>query len=292
MHRLRRTCVGLFVVLALLAVPLLGQRASRAEDEEAERSSILSLIGARPGELIADVGCGKGTWTFPLARAVGAHGGIFAVDIDLEKIEVVRARMKAEGVENVHVVHSLPDDPMLPKDTLDAVFLNDVIDYVGRSALAGFLAGIRIALKPAGRLVIRDPNGNPDRIIAECYRAGFTLVEAKVPLGNVTTRTFSNHWYALKLRRAEEMQPAILPRLGKPPRYRTRLHLAEELFRLDLITREELRTIWERIENQQGAFDPRVDEHLDLIRAAEALDVIGTEEADAMRADIESRRNK
>lgn len=273
----------LLFLLALGAAAFLPPPASRAEDEDSERRSILSLIAASSGEIIADVGCGKGTWTFPLARAVGEHGRIYAVDIDLEKVEVVRARMEQEDVSNIEVVHSLPDDPMLPSDALDAVFLNDVIDYVGRSALAGFLAGIRFALKPAGRLVIRDPNGNPDRIIAECYRAGFTLVEAKVPLANATTRTFSNSWYALKLRRAEEMQPAILPRLGKPPRYRTRLHLAEELFRLGLIGREELRATWERIENTEGEFDPRIHEPLDLIRAAEAIHVVDPEKAQALR---------
>jgi ubiquinone/menaquinone biosynthesis C-methylase UbiE len=280
---------ALWAAIALLALATVLAPPTGAEDEDAERRSILSLIGPGSGELIADVGCGKGTWTFPLARAVGPHGRIFAVDIDVEKVGIVRARVAREGVENIEVIHSVPDDPMLPKDRLDAVFLNDVIDYVDRSALAGFLAGIRSALKPAGRLVVRDPNGNPDRIIAECYRAGFTLVEAKVPLANATTRTFSNEWYALKFRRAESMQPAILPRLGRPPRFRTRLHLAEELFRLGLITREELRGLWERIENAPGDFDPEVDEHLDLIRAAEAIGVIASERADVLREKVRSR---
>jgi ubiquinone/menaquinone biosynthesis C-methylase UbiE len=270
---------------ALLVIPLLlGPPPAAGEGEEdLERGGILALIGPRPGEVIADVGCGKGTWTFPLARAVGPHGRIYAVDIDLDKVEVVRARKERERVRNVETVHSLPDDPMLPQDSLDAVFLNDVIDYVERSALAGFLAGIRSALKPAGRLVIRDPNGNPDRVIAECYRAGFTLVEAKIPLLTATTRTFSSTWYALKLRRAEEMQPAILPRLGKPQRYRTRLHLAEELFRAGLLSREELRATWEAIQNAPGEFDPQVDEALDLLAAAQATRVLSPEKADALR---------
>ncbi len=283
----RLLIAGLAALLLLSAAP---PSVTQAEDENAEQRSILSLIGARAGEVIADVGCGKGTWTFPLARAVGPHGRIYAVDIDREKIDDVRKRKDRDDVKNITVIHSIPDDPMLPSGQLDAVFLNDVIDYVGRSALAGFLAGIRSALKPAGRLVIRDPNGNPDRVIAECYRAGFTLVEAKVPLSSVPTRTFSNTWYALKLRRAEEMQPAILPRLGKPTRFRTRLHLAEELFRLGLISREELRNTWERIENAPGSFDPKVDEALDLIRAAEAIGVVPAKRAEALRTEARKRK--
>jgi ubiquinone/menaquinone biosynthesis C-methylase UbiE len=285
MARHRHAFATVTGVLALAALLLLAAPVTVAKDPEKDKESesILKLIRPRPGEILADVGCGKGTWTFPLARAVGTHGRIYAVDIDRTKVDTVRKRVAAEQVTNVTVVHSLPDDPMLPKDSLDAVFLNDVIDYVERSALAGFLDGIRIALKTNGRLILRDPKGNPSRVIAECYRAGFNLVEAKIPLGDVPQSSFSSSWYALKLRRAEEMQPAILPRLGEPRHYRTRLHLAEELFRAGLLSREELRTTWESIVNAPGEFDPATGESLDLLRAAEAADVLSKERAAALR---------
>jgi len=284
-RRLIALLAGLGLLLGLAVLP------SAAEDEpdpekDPDRESIFALIDPHAGDMIADVGCGKGTWTFPLARAVGAHGRVYAVDIDPKKIDAVRTRKASEGVENVEVIHSLPDDPMLPRGALDAVFLNDVIDYVERSALAGFLAGIRSALKPSGRLIVRDPNGAPGRVVAECYRAGFTLIEAKVPLENVPRRSYTSGWYALKLLRADHMQHAILPRLGKPGRFRTRLHLAEELFRQGVISRQELRATWETIQNAPGDFDPEVDERLDLIRAAEALGVVDAERAEALRARV------
>jgi SAM-dependent methyltransferase len=289
---------GPAVLLLLLAGALLlplGRSAAGDDPGDAkdpDRESIFGLIAPHAGEIIADVGCGKGTWTFPLARAVGAHGRVYAVDIDRKKIDEVRARKKRDGVTNVEVIHSLPDDPMLPKDSLDAVFLNDVIDYVERSALAGFLAGIRSALKPLGRLVIRDPNGGPGRVVAECYRAGFTLIEAKVPLDTVPRRSFTSGWYALKLLRADHIQPAILPRLGKPSRYRTRLHLAEELFRQGVLSREELRATWETIQNLPGDFDPDVDDKLDLLRAAEAIGVVSAERAEVLRARVTKKKKR
>lgn len=287
MLRKRRLYLPAAAAAVLTVALLAGAPPTTAGDEkkgdEKEREGILALIAPRAGEIIADVGCGKGTWTFPLARAVGPHGRIYAVDIDRKKTDAVRVERERQGVQNVEVVHSLPDDPMLPKGSLDAVFLNDVIDYVERAALAGFLDGIREALKPAGRLIVRDPNGNPDRVISECYRAGFRLIEAKVPLGDVPSRTFSSGWYALNLRRADDKQPAILPRLGKPRRYRMRLHLAEELFRAGLLTREELRSTWESIQNAPGDFDPTVDEALDLIKAAEAAQVLPAKKAAALR---------
>lgn len=282
------------LLCAFAAFVLLPLPTGSAEDEpdgpkDPDRASIFELIAPRAGEVIADVGCGKGTWTFPLARAVGTHGRVFAVDIDRKKTADVRRRMKSEGVANVEVIHSLPDDPMLPTDACDAVFVNDVIDHVDRSALAGFLAGIRSALKPSGRLIIRDPNGAPGRVVAECYRHGFTLLEAKVPLEDTPRRSFTSGWYALKLQRADRMQPALLPRKGRPSRRLTRLHLAEELFRLGVLTREELRRTWERIENDPGEFDPRKDERLDLITAAQAIGAVSAETAETLRARVEKK---
>ena len=84
--------------------------------------------------------------------------------------------------------------------------------------MAGFLAGVRDALKADGRLVIRDPSGGPGRVIAELHRAGFALVEARIPLDHAPSRPFASDWYALKLRKSE-VQPSIFPRLGPVPRH-------------------------------------------------------------------------
>lgn len=281
--RLGRTAVLLLPLLAGGAA-LLGARAPSAADERSpETEDVLALIGARAGERIADVGCGRGTWTFTLAQAVGERGTVYAVDIDAKVLEVVRARQEREQAANVRIVQSTADDPRLPADALDVVFLNDVIDYVERPALPGFLSGIRAALKPDGRLVIRDPNGGPDRVIAACHRAGFGLVEAIVPLRNAPARTFAGGWYALKLRRAEP-QPAVLPRLGEPARHGTRVLLAEELFRLGVLSRDELRGVWDRLRTHGPGEAGTASEADDLLRAAEALEVFPPELAATLRA--------
>ena len=61
------TGLALLAVFALLAAPPVTVAEDPEKDKESE--SILNLIRPRAGERIADVGCGKGTWTFPLARA-------------------------------------------------------------------------------------------------------------------------------------------------------------------------------------------------------------------------------
>jgi SAM-dependent methyltransferase len=210
-----------------------------AEEDDTPEASVLDLIAAKAGETVADVGCGTGTWTIPLARAVGSGGKVYAVDID-----------------------------------------PDVIDHVDREVLAGFLDGIRRSLKPDGRMVIRDPNPGPDRVICECYRAGFALVEARVPLEGPSI-AFASGWYALKFRRSEVQSP-VLPRDGRPARWRVRLHLAEELFRAGLLSRDRLRAKWESVRDRPGPYDPKADETRDLVAAAHAVGVLADDEARAL----------
>ena len=102
-------------------------------------------------------------------------------------------------------------------------------------------------------------------------------------------RSFTSGWYALKLQRADRMPPALLPRDGKPDRRLRRLHLAEELFRRGVLTRKELRRAWERIENAPAAEDADLEERLDLIAAAEAVDAIPAETAKALRARVQEK---
>lgn len=264
----------ILLVLGCLLAPL-----GRADDDPTDdREAILALLAPRRGERIADVGCGQGTWSVVLAKAVGPQGRVFAIDIDPDAVAAARALAQREQVKNMEVRLSLPDDPGLEPESVDAIFLNDVIDWVERSALAGFLAGLHSALTEDGRLVIRDPGGGPDRVIAELYRAGFSLVEAKIPLERAPSRSFGSNWYALKVRRSQ-VQPSILPRLGRPVRHRVRLLLTEELFRYGVLTREELRAKWEAIRDRPGPYEPRADEARDLVRALKALDVLDEQEA-------------
>ncbi len=260
-----------WVGLGLIAAGLCAAPFSSAAEDAAERDAVLALIAPRPGERIADLGCGTGTWTIPLARAVGSEGRVLAVDIDPRQLARARERIAAESVTNVDVIQSLPDDPMLPRERLDAVFMNDVIDYVERRALAGFLAGVRAALRPTGRLVIRDPNGGVGRVIAEFHRAGFELVEAKVPLREAPQSSFGDSWYALKLRVGDGPRPSLLPRLGRPSARTTRLLLVEELYRRGLLERAELRAAWEAIESAPPSAAPEREDATDLVVAAEAL---------------------
>jgi hypothetical protein len=66
--------------------------------------------------------------------------------------------------------------------------------------------------------------------------------------------------------------------------------LAEEHFRSGLIDRKELRAIWDRVASLEGDFNPKVDEHLELLRAAETFELLTKERLTALRTEITAKR--
>ena len=80
------------VLLALLLAPVV-----YAEEGADDREAILGLLAPRRGESIADVGCGLGTWSIALAKAVGSEGRVYAVDIDPDAVAPADAGVSRGG---------------------------------------------------------------------------------------------------------------------------------------------------------------------------------------------------
>ena len=80
------------------------------EPYEAKLESAAAATGA---EYVLDVGCGFGTTTLAMARAVGEEGRVVAYDISEVMAERVRSRATAAGLTNVLVqVGDVQTDPL------------------------------------------------------------------------------------------------------------------------------------------------------------------------------------
>jgi ubiquinone/menaquinone biosynthesis C-methylase UbiE len=79
-------------------------------------------------EKIADVGAGSGYFTFRFARAL-PEGKVYAIDIEPEMLRHIHHKAMTEGVNNIEVIKSTPEDPKVPAD-VDLVFVCDVIHHV------------------------------------------------------------------------------------------------------------------------------------------------------------------
>ncbi|RYG41214.1 class I SAM-dependent methyltransferase, partial [bacterium] len=119
--------------------------------EEAPRR-LLATLGLRPGMTIADVGAGSGYLTFPMARAVGKNGKVYAVDIQPEMLTIIRNRAKRAKIANVTTVLGTEDDPRLPAGSTDLMLLVDVYHELGRPYEMG--RNMVRGLKRGGKLVL------------------------------------------------------------------------------------------------------------------------------------------
>lgn len=136
--------------------PILGQSFSTedARDRVGEAQQVLQLAGVRPGMSVADVGAGEGYYTVRLARVVGPTGRVLAEDIVADVRDALTDRVQRESLDNVAVKLGTPDNPMLPAQSFDRVFLVHMYHEV-QSPYA-FLWHLRDGVKPDGLIVVVD----------------------------------------------------------------------------------------------------------------------------------------
>ena len=214
------------IVLACVigALPVLAQTRQADEgrrDEWQKVDQIFSAMGVRPGATVADVGAGDGFFTTRLARAVGADGRVFAVDVDEGALTRLRKRLEDEGIRNVFVVKGTPTDPRLPERTLDAALI--VNAYHEMAEHQRMLSALKSALKPDGRLAIVEPISDarrsrsraeqtkgheiaPEFVLADARSAGFRIVGLQDPF---TSRGRDQEWLLT-------LQPADAGRAAPP----------------------------------------------------------------------------
>ena len=63
--------------------------------------AILDTIGVESSEVVADIGCGIGYFTFALSEAVGKDGLVYALDIQPEMLEDVQSKITENNIKNV-----------------------------------------------------------------------------------------------------------------------------------------------------------------------------------------------
>lgn len=142
---------------------------SPAQKKPDRARHVLEVLQIKEGHVVADIGCGSGWLSEAVAKAVGPKGKVYAVDINKKSILAVEKR----GIPNMIPVHSVPDDVLLPEDSLDIAFLHDVACHVAKNARKAFYASIAKALKPGGSLIIFGHHGGAKKHLKEMRQYGF-----------------------------------------------------------------------------------------------------------------------
>jgi ubiquinone/menaquinone biosynthesis C-methylase UbiE len=148
--------------LPFLAIPLLACSGlskldyariySRAGWQHPDR--VIESLEIRAGDHVADIGAGEGYFLPYLADAVGPEGKVYAVEVDPEKVEALEAMVREGGHHNVVVVLGELDDPLLPDQGVDLVFLCNTYHHI--EDRPAYFSRLRSDLRTESRLAIID----------------------------------------------------------------------------------------------------------------------------------------
>jgi ubiquinone/menaquinone biosynthesis C-methylase UbiE len=128
---------------------------------------VVEALRPKPGQRFLDVGCGAGTFFFPVFEAMGGQGVFLAAEWqeDLLRRFLNRLETQAErpGYTRIEVVRSKPDRLPLPDACADLVLLAQV--YHRLADRAAYLLELRRLLAPGGTLCLLDwrpPTEDPE----------------------------------------------------------------------------------------------------------------------------------
>ena len=118
--------------------------------------AVIEKLRLKPGDVVADIGSGSGTFSIPMAKAIAPNGILYAVDIDQKMLDYVADRAKKEGITNLRTVLGVDDDPKLPVKDVDVAFFHRVLHMIEHRQV--YLDDTAKYMKPDGRIVVIDKN--------------------------------------------------------------------------------------------------------------------------------------
>jgi precorrin-6B methylase 2 len=175
-------------------------------EEEEQPGLLIERLRLKPGDVVADIGSGTGYLTRRLASKVGPGGKVFAVDVQVQMLELLRTNMAALGITNVIPIRGTAISPRLPDGSLDLVLMVDV--YHELDFPYEMMTAICRALKPEGRVVLveyrlEDP-GVPIKLLHKMTEAQVKKEMFVVPLAWMATIEVLPGQHIIVFRKADE----------------------------------------------------------------------------------------
>lgn len=134
-----------------------------------------------PGMTVLEPGCGMGYFTLPLARMVGPGGRVVTVDIQPKMLEVLSRRAKKAGLSERIETRCVAPGSLGIADLKDSVDFAAAVHMVHEMPdQAAFFTEIIDALKPGGRMFVKEPGGHVGendfrKSLETAQKAGFEL---------------------------------------------------------------------------------------------------------------------
>ena len=75
----------------------------------------VEILDCKPGDVVADIGCGTGYLTIPIAGCIGGTGTVYAFDTSDRMLNVLQRRAEDLGITNIKTAVS--EEYRLPVDS-------------------------------------------------------------------------------------------------------------------------------------------------------------------------------
>jgi predicted methyltransferase len=150
-------------------------RAQAAYDRYRRPEVLVAALGLHPGEVVADVGAGRGYLTHRLAAAVGERGRVVATDIDADALAHIGRAQPGEAPIEVRRV--APDDPGLERGHYDLILLSQVDHLLADRT--DYLVRLARALDGHGRIAVTNRRLYRAPLVAAARKAGLPIVDER-----------------------------------------------------------------------------------------------------------------
>lgn len=149
-------------------------------DKKLQIGRVMDILKISGDRSVADIGAGSGWFTVRAAQRTS--GNVYAVEINQAFIDHIKNRAANEKLINISTVLSKPDDPKLPRDSVDTVLILKTYHEIAQPVR--FMKNLLPALRNGALVGIIDRNGTGDdhgldrnKVVDELGRAGYVLKE-------------------------------------------------------------------------------------------------------------------
>lgn len=140
------------IVLLSLSVHAISQGYGR--DSWQKPDEVVKSLELKPGDVIADIGAGRGYFTRLFAQAVNPGGQAVGLEITSYNVDAMKRDADQSGLDTYKAVLVESDDPGFEPQSMDVVFLCNAYHHL--SNRVNYFKKVSGGLKKDGRVVIVD----------------------------------------------------------------------------------------------------------------------------------------
>jgi arsenite methyltransferase len=144
---------ALFTLLLMLSATQVKSQ-GYGRDSWQKPDEVVKSLNLEPGDVIADIGAGRGYFTRLFAEAVHPGGQALGLEVTSYNVEAMKRDAESLGLDTYQALMVEMDDPGLEPGSVDVVFLCNAYHHLNNRV--NYFKKVASGLKKEGRVVIVD----------------------------------------------------------------------------------------------------------------------------------------